>query len=77
MGVSDYLNPASSREMMIPHPADSNVGGANEADTTNDLAAELIREYSLGTEGLERKSNPLAQIAESADAKASNKSPES
>ena len=76
MGVSDYLNPASSREMMMPHAANSNVGGANEADTANDLAAELIREYSLGTEGLERKANPLAQMAESADAKG-NKSPES
>lgn len=76
MGVSDYLNPASSREMMMPHAANSNVGGANEADTANDLAAELIREYSLGTEGLERKANPLAQMAESAESKG-NKSPES
>lgn len=75
MGVSDYLNPASSREVMMPHP-DSNVGGASESDTTNDLAAELIREYTLGADGLERKPNPLAQMAESAGANG-NKSPES
>lgn len=55
MGASDYLNPT---KVMMPH-ADSNVGASREADTTNDLAAELIREYSLSTEGLERKPSHL------------------
>lgn len=72
IGVSDYLNPTTSREVMMPH-ADSNVGGASEADTTNDLAAELILGYSLGTEGLERKSTPLVPINEAK----TTKSPES
>lgn len=73
MGVSDYLNPTSSREVMMPH-GDGNVGASSEPDTTNDLAAELIREYSLDTEGLGGK--PSHSIPGSSEAKGT-KSPES
>lgn len=54
MGVSDYLNPPPGQ---LPPHAEGNMGGASGAvDTSSDLAAELIREYSLGGgEGLERK----------------------
>lgn len=66
IGVSDYLNPASSQEMMMPHADVSGVGGASEADATNDLAAELIREYSLGAaEGAERKQGMVVKDTKS------------
>lgn len=76
MGVSDYLNPAAGREVMMPHN-DSNVGGASEVDTAGDLAAELIREYSLGAEGLGRKADQLTPISRTAGEGKDTKSPES
>ena len=59
MGVSDYLNPnpPSSREAMLAAAAASSQSsggvvdgamGMADADASSDLAAELIREYSLG-----------------------------
>lgn len=69
MGVSDYLNPAPS-QVMLPH-GDGNVGGSGETDSTNDLAAELIREYSLGGEGLERKATHLTPISGASEIKGS------
>lgn len=69
MGVSDYLNPAPS-QVMLPH-GDGNVGGSGEADATNDLAAELIREYSFVGEGLERKATHLVPISGVKDTKTS------
>ncbi len=57
-GVNDYLNPAPGREVMLPHTG-TTIEGANEGDASGDLAAQLIREYSMGgdgSDGLERKS---------------------
>ena len=78
IGVSDYLNPAAGQEVMMPHnDGNVNVGGANEVDTAGDLAAELIREYSLGTEGLGRKADQLTPVSVTAGEGKDTKSPES
>lgn len=83
-GVSDYLNPTPG----LPAHSNANVvGGASDAaDAANDLAAELIREYSLGAtsggggaggEGLDGKSTHLTPMSGASTAGKDTKTVES
>ena len=52
---------ASHIDPLLPPPStEGNVGGSNEEDSSNDLAAQLIREYSMGGDGGKEISDPLS-----------------
>ena len=76
MGVSDYLNPAPSQVMMSQGEGNTE-GVVGSSDAASDLAAELIREYSLGGEGLERKPAELTPLSGGASEVKSSETSES
>ena len=80
MPSNDYLNPAAGQDIMLQHSRaniDANIGGSSEGtDSSSDLAAQLIREYSMSGDSLRKESSHMAPMRESGEVK-NSKSPES